>query len=81
MTDISPIPVDLTDAELEIIQRAAGPIAPQDRSKFLVDVGAGLAGLTLRGPGIINRVVAAVQKRYFNPPNFIGHAGVGKRHW
>ena len=72
------MPVDLTDDELAAIQRAADPIAPQDRSRFLIDVGAGLAGLTLRGPGIVNCVVAAVQKRHRNPPNFTGHTG---RYW
>jgi hypothetical protein len=47
--------------------RAAEPLAIGDRGAFLQDVAAALHGQEL-GDGAVYRVIAQVQRRYYDPP-------------
>ena len=47
-------------------------MAPRDRDQFLRDDAAELAKHELLGPGLVARVVAKAQRRYFDPPQFHG---------
>jgi uncharacterized protein (DUF1778 family) len=69
-------PLHLSDSQLEQILRAAAPLAPKDRSPFLVDVAAALHGKAL-GDGVVFRVTREIQERYFRPPEFAA-GGSGK---
>jgi uncharacterized protein (DUF1778 family) len=69
-------PIHLSDSQLEQILRAAAPLAPNDRSDFLVDVAAALHGQAL-GDGAVFRVIREIQGRYFRPPEF-APGGSGK---
>ena len=69
-------PIHLSDSPLEQILRAAAPLAPNDRSAFLVDVAAALHGQAL-GDGAVFRVIREIQGRYFRPPEF-APGGSGK---
>jgi hypothetical protein len=62
-----PAPLAFSDQQIDAILRAAGPLAPGDRTTFLEEIAAKLAGLTL-GDGIVFRVIREVQGRYLNPP-------------
>jgi hypothetical protein len=62
------MPLALTDRQLDAVFDAARPLQPRDRSRFLKDVAAELAGNSDPGDGQVARVVRAVQKRYFDPP-------------
>jgi hypothetical protein len=61
-------PLKLNDSELNIVMRAAQPLAPKDRDAFLQDVAKHLATLPVRGDGIVHRVCAEVQRRHFDAP-------------
>jgi hypothetical protein len=60
-------PLRLTDDQLAAVLRAAEPLAVGDRGAFLQDVAAALQGQEL-GDGTVYRVVAQVQRRYYDPP-------------
>jgi hypothetical protein len=62
------MPIVLTDSELDIVMRAAQPLAVNDRDAFLQDVAKHLATLPVRGDGIVHRVCAEVQHKHWNPP-------------
>jgi hypothetical protein len=61
-------PFSLSNAQLDAIYDAARPLQPIDRSRFLEDVAAELAGCPDVGDGQLARIVRQVQKRYFRPP-------------
>jgi hypothetical protein len=65
----------LDDAELEIIMTTAAPIPRGERDQFLRDVAAELAKYEVVGPGIVARVCAGAQRRYFAAPSM--HNGGG----
>jgi hypothetical protein len=69
-------PLHLSDSQLEQVLRAAAPLAPEDRSPFLVDVATALHGQTL-GDGAVFRVVREIQGRYFHSPE-LTQGGSGK---
>jgi hypothetical protein len=77
--NISAKPLALSDTQLDIIFRLAAPLLDVDRSAFLEDVARALGGLPEVGDGIVARVCAQVQRKYWRPPE-IGHgcAGSGK---
>ena len=60
-------PLRLTDDQLATVFRAAEPLAIGDRGAFLQDVATALQGQEL-GDGTVYRVVAQVQRRYYDPP-------------
>jgi hypothetical protein len=70
-------PIRLTDSQMDAIMRAAGPLAPADRSAFLEAVAAGLRGREV-GDGLLHRVVAEVQRKFFDPPVLERMAGTTK---
>jgi hypothetical protein len=71
-------PIRLSDSELDAVMAAARPIAVERRDAFLQAVAAELRGREV-GPGIVHRVVAQVQREFFDPPD-LSHA-VGSRKW
>ena len=74
---LMPAPVRLTDEQLAVIMAAAEPLAPADRGPFLEAVAASLRGREI-GDGLIHRVIAEVQHRFFDPPQFQRAAGTSK---
>jgi len=73
-------PIRLTDDQLSTVMRAAGALNVYDRDDFLRAVATELAGREL-GDGIVGRVCAEAQKRFFRPPEIDGRGGnhhVGK---
>jgi hypothetical protein len=60
-------PLRLTDDQLAAVFRAAQPLAVGDRALFLQDVATALQG-RLIGDGMLHRVIAQVQRRYFDAP-------------
>ena len=59
-------PLALSDDQLTAVMRAATPLAG-DRGVFLQEVAAALQGQPI-GDGTVFRVVAEVQRRYFEAP-------------
>ena len=55
------------DASDAAIMQAARPIAPDFRDAFL-HVAAGLSRYPEVGPGVVHRVAAEAQKRFYDPP-------------
>jgi hypothetical protein len=71
-------PIRLTDDELDAVMSAAQPIAIERRDAFLQAVAAELRGREV-GPGLVHRVVAQVQREFFDPP-LETRSGTGKYH-
>ena len=61
-------PVRLTDDELSAVMLACQPLAPEARDGFLQAVAACLQTCGEVGPGSVHRVVAQVQREFFDPP-------------
>jgi hypothetical protein len=61
----------LTDSELEAVMAAAKPLAEHARSPFLAAVAEALRELGEEeiGPGLVFRVVASVQRRFWDAPD------------
>jgi hypothetical protein len=70
-------PIALSDDQLSTIMRAAATLAVADRDAFLRSVSFALAGREI-GDGVVGRVCAEAQKRFFRPPEFAGHNHGGK---
>jgi len=60
------MPLALSDSQLETVMRAAGVLNIYDRDEFLRAVAHELAGREL-GDGIVGRVCAELQKRFWRP--------------
>jgi hypothetical protein len=60
-------PLGFSDADLDVLARAAAPLQPRDRKPFLEDVARALQGHEV-GPGLLHRIVVEVQRRYWDPP-------------
>jgi hypothetical protein len=56
---------------------AARPIAVERRDAFLQQVARSLRGREI-GPGLVHRVVAQVQREFFDPPDLSRMAGSSK---
>jgi hypothetical protein len=63
-----PTPLRLTDGQLDIVMRAAAPLAPSDRRLFLRAVADALQDVAELGDGLVSRVCAEQQRRWFTPP-------------
>jgi hypothetical protein len=59
--------IRLTDAQLDAVMAAAQPLAPGNRGPFLEAVAMALQGREL-GDGILHRVIAEVQRKFWDPP-------------
>ena len=67
-------PLALTDSELDAVLAAARPLPVERRDAFLQAVAAELRGREV-GPGLVHRVVAQVQREFFDTPDLSrGHA-------
>jgi hypothetical protein len=73
-------PVRLTDSQLETVMRAAGVLNVYDRDDFLRAVAQELAGREPLGDGIVGRVTAELQKRFWRPPEVEGRAPYGGKY-
>ena len=62
------MPLRLTDDQLEILRRAAEPLAPEDRDKFFQIAAERLRGFTELGNGLIFRVARDAQGELLRPP-------------
>jgi hypothetical protein len=62
-----PAPIALSDSQLDAIVRAAAPLAPADRAKFLEAVAEALRGRVI-GDGTVYLAIAEAQRKYFAPP-------------
>jgi hypothetical protein len=71
-------PIKLTDCQIEVIMTAAAPLAPADRSPFLEAVAAGLRDREI-GDGLVHRVIAEAQRKFFAPP--VPERAVGTSKW
>jgi hypothetical protein len=72
-------PLALSDAQLDIVFRLAAPLLAADRSAFLEDVARALGELPEVGDGVVARICAQVQRRYWRPPQLRpGGVGSGK---
>jgi hypothetical protein len=69
---------DDTDPDA-LIARLARPLLPADRAAFRRAAEAALAGIGCSGPGAAYRVVAALQRAYFDPPPDDRYAHAGPR--
>jgi hypothetical protein len=61
------MPPHFSDAQLDVLMRAAAPLNPRDRAAFMQDVARALDGREL-GDGVIYRVATEIQRRYWSPP-------------
>jgi hypothetical protein len=64
---LAPRPLALSDNQLDTVMRAAAVLTPTDRDPFLHAVAEALAGREI-GDGIVGRVVAEVQRRFWVAP-------------
>ena len=62
-------PIKLTDAELDSVLAAARPLSIELRDPFLHAVARELQSCRELGPGVVHRVVAQVQREFFDPPD------------
>jgi hypothetical protein len=65
------MPLALSDSQLDAVMRAASVLNIYDRDEFLRAVAHELAGREL-GDGIVGRVCAELQKRFWRPPELDG---------
>jgi hypothetical protein len=70
-------PLKLTDDELDAVLAAARPLDVGDRDAFLQAVAAALQGAGEIGPGVVHRVCAELQRRFWDPPD-LHAAGASK---
>lgn len=63
-------PIRLTDAELDAVMAAARPIAVDRRDEFLQRVASELGRCSELGDGAVYRICAAMQREFFDAPDF-----------
>jgi hypothetical protein len=59
--------IRLTDVQLDVVMAAAAPLPVDRRDAFLQEVAAALEGHEI-GDGILHRVIAEVQRKFWDPP-------------
>jgi hypothetical protein len=62
-----PIPLALSDAELDAILSLAAPIALHERDLYLLSLGAELAGHPVPGVGLVSRIAGDLQQKFSTP--------------
>ena len=70
-------PIALSDSQLDTVMRACAALHVADRDDFLRMVAQTLAGREI-GDGLVGRVCAELQKRFWRPPEIDGRNHVGK---
>ena len=70
----------LSSEQRDAVLRAAQPLAPASRKPFIADVTAALEREPVLGPGVVHRVIAALQRVHFDPPD-IGLRGIPRPRW
>ena len=60
-------PIGLTDGQLDVVLRGAAPLHPRDRDAYMQQVAEELRGREF-GDGLVARVCAEVQRRFFRVP-------------
>ena len=63
------LPLALSDAQMSALLAASHPLPPESRSAFLEHCARELAALPVLGDGAVHRVVAEVQRIYFDAPD------------
>jgi hypothetical protein len=76
-----PMPLALTDSEMDIVMRAAHPLQVEDRDLFLRDVAERLAALPHLGDGLVFQICREVQREHWNPPVGIEVVGQSALRW
>lgn len=74
------MPLRLTDEELSAVFAAAAPLDVAVRDAFLQEVASALGGYREVGPGIVHRICAETQARFFDPPDLSRANGVGGKY-
>jgi|GraSoiStandDraft_14_1057315.scaffolds.fasta_scaffold567745_1 hypothetical protein len=74
-----PPPIALTDAQTMAILAGAAPLAAQDRNPFLLEVVQALQALPKVGDGALHRVIMAVQRKFWDPPELDHQPRHGRR--
>jgi hypothetical protein len=64
------IPIHLSDAQMSAIFAASHPLPPHRRGPFLEACAQELAQRSDIGDGTVFRIVSAMQKKFFDPPDF-----------
>jgi hypothetical protein len=72
-----PMPLALTDHQMDVILRAARPLDPGLRAPFLEAVAHALRDQPI-GDGSVARVCAQVQRQFWRPPDLSGSRGVSR---
>jgi hypothetical protein len=62
-----PMPIAFSDEQLDAIMRAAQPLAPVDRERFVQAVTAALQGREI-GDGTVYLAIREAQRQFFAPP-------------
>jgi hypothetical protein len=71
-------PLCLTDAQMSALLAASYPLHANQRNEFLETCARELARLGDIGDGDVHRVVMAVQKRFWDPPQFVRDNGASR---
>jgi len=71
-------PLHLSDSELDAVMAAARPLRVDVRDAFLQAVASTLANCTEVGPGMLYRILAETQRRFFDPPDLSRGAGFAR---
>ena len=66
---LAAMPLKLSDSELDAVMAAARPLDVSLRDAFLQQVASALQGCREIGPGVVYRVAAETQRRFFEPPD------------
>lgn len=73
-----PEPLRLSDVSLLHVLHLAAPLSQLDRSRFLEDIAARLAGERELGDGLVGRVARECQAKYLRPATTADLRGVNK---
>lgn len=73
-----PTPLGLTESEYDAVMRASAPLQGHQRAGFLEALAEELRNAGELGDGRVHRVIAQVQRKFWDPPLDIGYAHAGK---
>ena len=74
-----PTPIALSEEQMTAIWAAAVPLSTDARGAFLEEVATEISRHPILGDGLLHRVIMQVQRKYFDPPQFVsGDSGVSK---
>jgi hypothetical protein len=69
-------PVSLSDDQLHCLMTIAAPLAPHDRSAFMLLVATKLRGVDVIGDGVVNRVGRECFAQFWHAPDLSYQRGV-----